>query len=117
MFACTSKNVNAAVDSAGGHIIPDDGPTAARPVAAIDMVSNLSCPLLALFGEEDANPSPTHAARLLEELDKHHKTYEYQMYSEAGHAFFADYRPTYRAGPAQDMWHRLLLFYEKHLKN
>ena len=34
-----------------------------------------------------------------------------------GMRFFADYRPTYRAGPAQDMWHRLLLFYEKHLKD
>ena len=75
MFACSSSNVNAAVDSAGGHIIPDDGPTAARPVAAIDMITNLSCPLLALFGEEDANPSPAHAARLREELDKHDKTY------------------------------------------
>ena len=116
MFACTSKNVDAAVDSAGGHIIPDDEPTAARPVAAIDMVANLSCPLLAIFGEEDGNPSPDHAARLREELDKHNKTYEYQTYANAGHAFFADYRPSYRAGPAQDMWHRLLLFYEKYLK-
>ena len=108
MFACTSKNVDAAVDSAGGHIIPEDGPTAARPVAAIDMIANLSCPLLALFGEEDANPSPANAARLKEELDKHQKTYEYQTYANAGHAFFADYRPSYRAGPAQDMWHRVL---------
>ncbi len=115
MFACTSKNVDAAVDSAGGNIIPDET-TAARPVAAIDMVANLSCPLLALFGEEDANPSPAHAARLREELDKHSKTYEYQTYANAGHAFFADYRPSYRAAPAQDMWHRVLLFYEKHLK-
>jgi carboxymethylenebutenolidase len=116
MFACSSQNVNAAVDSAGGHIIPDDGRTDARPVAAIDMVADLSCPLLALFGEEDANPSPAHAARLREELDKHTKTYEYQTYANAGHAFFADYRPSYRAGPAQDMWHRVLLFYEKHLQ-
>ena len=116
MFACTSKNVDAAVDSAGGHIIPDDEPTAARPVAAIDMVASLSCPLLALFGEEDANPSPAHAARLREELDKHNKTYEIQTYANAGHAFFADYRPSYRAGPAQDMWRRLLLFYENDLK-
>jgi carboxymethylenebutenolidase len=118
MFGCTSQNVDAAVDSAGGHIIPDET-TEARPVAAIDidMVANLSCPLLALFGEEDANPSPEHAARLLEELDKHGKTYEYKMYSDAGHAFFADYRPSYRAAPAQDMWHRVLLFYEKYLKS
>ena len=116
MFACTSKNVNAAVDSAGGHIIPDEL-TPARPVAAIDMVSNLSCPLLTLFGEEDANPSPGHAARLKEELDRHGKTYEFKMYRDAGHAFFADYRPSYRAAPAQDMWHRVLVFYEKYLKD
>ncbi len=115
MFACTSKNVDAAVDSAGWHIVPDEL-TAERPVAAIDMVASLSCPLLALFGEEDANPSPAHAARLREELDKHNKTYEYRTYANAGHAFFADYRPSYRAAPAQDMWHRVLLFYEKYLK-
>ena len=114
MFACTSGNVDAAVDSAGGHIIPDEL-TECRPVATIDMVANLACPLLALFGEEDGNPSPAHAARLVEELDKHGKTYEYKMYANAGHAFFADYRPSYRAAPAQDMWHRVLLFYEKYL--
>jgi carboxymethylenebutenolidase len=116
MFACTSSNVNAAVDSAGGHIIPDET-TEARPVGVIDMIANLSCPLLGIFGEEDGNPSPAHAARLNEELDKHNKTYEYKMYANAGHAFFADYRPSYRAAPAQDMWHRVLLFYEKYLKN
>ena len=116
MFACTSSNVNAAVDSAGGHIIPDEL-TAARPVAVIDMVANLYCPLLALFGEEDGNPSPDHATRLREELDKHGKTYEFKMYANAGHAFFADYRPSYRAAPAQDMWHRVLIFYEKYLKS
>ena len=115
MFGCTSSNVNAAVDSAGGHIIPDEV-TEARPVGAIDMVANLNCPLLALFGEEDPNPSPEHAARLNQELDAHGKDYEFVTYPNAGHAFFADYRPSYRAAPAQDMWHRVLLFYEKHLK-
>jgi carboxymethylenebutenolidase len=38
------------------------------------------------------------------------------MYDNAGHAFFADYRPSYRAPQAQDMWHRVLLFYGQHLK-
>jgi len=38
------------------------------------------------------------------------------MYRNAGHAFFADYRPTYRAAAAQDMWHRVLVFYDKCLK-
>jgi carboxymethylenebutenolidase len=80
------------------------------------MVPTLSCPLLGLFGEEDPNPSPEHATRLQEELDRHGKTYTFHMYRDAGHAFFADYRPSYRAAPAQDMWHRVMLFYDRHLK-
>jgi carboxymethylenebutenolidase len=38
------------------------------------------------------------------------------MYPNAGHAFFADYRPSYRPVAAQDMWHRVLTFYDKYLK-
>jgi carboxymethylenebutenolidase len=114
MFGCKGANVNACVDSAGGFIIQDEH-TEQRPVSPIDMIPTLQCPLLALFGEEDANPSPEHAARLQEELDKHGKTYELVMYRNAGHAFFADYRPSYRAAPAQDMWHRTLQFYAQHL--
>ncbi len=114
--ACNSSNIDAAVDSAGGFIIQDEH-TPQRPVSPIDMVANLSCPLMATFGEEDPNPSPAHATRLKEELDKHHKTYEFHMYGNAGHAFFADYRDSYRAAPAQDMWHRVLLFYGKYLSS
>ena len=116
MFGCTSKNLDAAVDSAGGFIIQDDHPPT-RPVSPIDMVNDLSCPLLGLFGEEDANPSPEHAERLKAELDKYAKTYELHMYPNAGHAFFADYRDSYRPVAAQDMWHRVLLFYGQHLRN
>ena len=115
VLGCKSTNLDAAVDSAGGFIIQDEH-TPQRPVSPIDMVPALSCPLLALFGEEDANPSPAHAARLQEELDQHGKTYEFRMYANAGHAFFADYRPSYRPVAAQDMWHRVLVFYDKHLK-
>jgi carboxymethylenebutenolidase len=115
ILACKSANLDAAVDSAGGFIIQDEH-TPQRPVSPIAMIPTLSCPLLALFGEEDPNPSPAHAARLQEELDKHRKTYELRMYRQAGHAFFADYRSSYRAAAAQDMWHRVLVFYEKYLK-
>ena len=115
MTACKSTNIDAAVDSAGGYIIEDEH-TEQRPVSPIDMISTLSCPLLATFGEEDPNPTPAHADRLREELEKHGKTYEFRMYANAGHAFFADYRDSYRAAPAQDMWHRVLVFYEKYLE-
>src|SRR5262245_31733103 len=92
----------AAVDSAGGFIIQDQH-TPQRPVLPLDMMPSLSCLLLALCGEEDPNPSPARAARVQEELDTHGKTYELRMYRHAGYAFFADYRPSYRAVAAQDM--------------
>ena len=97
MMACQSGNINAAVDSAGGHIVHE--PTPLRPVPPMDMVPNLSCPLLALFGVEDENPTPEQAEQLKALLDQHGKTYEWVMYNNAGHAFFADYRPSYRAAP------------------
>lgn len=115
VLACKSRNLDAAVDSAGGFIIQDQL-TPQRPVSPIDMVPTMSCPLLGLFGEEDGNPSPAHAARMQEELTKHGKTFEFRMYRNAGHAFFADYRPSYRAAAAQDMWHQVLTFYGKHLQ-
>ena len=55
MMACQSSNIDAAVDSAGGHIA-DQEITDLRPVNPIDMIPNLSCPLLALFGIEDPEP-------------------------------------------------------------
>jgi carboxymethylenebutenolidase len=115
ILGCKSTNLDAAVDSAGGFIMQDQH-TPQRPVSPIDMIPTLSCPLLGLFGEEDPNPSPAQAARMQEELDKHGKTYEFRMYRNAGHAFFADYRPSYRAAAAQDMWHRVLVFYDQYLK-
>jgi carboxymethylenebutenolidase len=115
ILGCKSTNLDAAVDSAGGFIMQDQH-TPQRPVSPIDMIPTLSCPLLGLFGEEDPNPSPAQAARMQEELDKHGKTYEFRMYRNAGHAFFAYYRPSYRAAAAQDMWHRVLVFYDQYLK-
>ena len=115
VLACKSNVLDAAVDSAGGYIVEDQ--TTQRPQQPIDMISTLSCPLLATFGEEDPNPTPDQAERLKGELDKYGKTYELRMYSDAGHAFFADYRPSFRPGPAADMWHRVVLFYEKYLKS
>ncbi len=107
--------VRPVVDSAGGRIIADQTPE--RPTQPIDMISSLSCPLMATFGEEDANPTLADAERLRDELEKHGKTHELYMYSNAGHVFFADYRPSFRLGPAADMWHRVILFYKKYLKN
>jgi carboxymethylenebutenolidase len=36
---------------------------------------------------------------------------QFVVYPDAPHAFHADYRPSYRAGPAQDGWQRALAWF------
>lgn len=116
LFACNSRSLSAAVDCYGGRVIPDQL-TSAMPKAVIDMIPNLSCPLLGLFGESDQNPAPAHVARLEEELKKHRKTHEFKSYPpDVGHGFFADYRPSYRQAAAVDGWERIFAFFGSHLK-
>ena len=38
------------------------------------------------------------------------------VYEGAGHAFFADYRPTYRPGPAARLWQEIVPFFGRHLQ-
>jgi carboxymethylenebutenolidase len=39
---------------------------------------------------------------------------EIVVYPDAPHAFYADYRPSYRKGPAADGWKRLQEWFKKH---
>lgn len=115
LFACNTKNLAAAVNCYGGRVVTDEL-TPNQPKAVIDMVADLSCPLLGLFGELDANPSPEHVARLEEEVKKHNKEHEFKSYpGDTGHGFFADYRPSYRQESAVDGWQRIFDFFGRHL--
>ncbi|MBI4180374.1 MAG: dienelactone hydrolase family protein [Chloroflexi bacterium] len=115
LFACNTKNLAAAVDCYGGRVITDEL-TPTQPKAVINMVADLGCPLLGLFGESDANPSPEHVARLERELGKNKKEYEFKSYPpDTGHGFFADYRPSYRQESAVDGWQRIFAFFGRYL--
>ncbi len=115
LFACNSRNLSAAVDCYGGRVITDEL-SAKQPKAVIDMVPDLGCPLLGLFGAMDANPSPEHVARLESELKKYKKVYEFRSYpADTGHGFFADYRPSYRQESAVDGWKRIFDFFGRYL--
>ena len=79
----------------------------------IDLVPSLRCPLLAVFGAEDTNPSPADAAELERRLQQAGKTATVKSFPNAGHAFLADYRPSYDPAAAKDAWARMLAFLKK----
>lgn len=119
LFACSSDKLNAAVDCWGGFIhraTPDAETTPSRPKPILDLVGQLRCPLFAVFGEEDQNPSVAISEELKKRAQAANKDVTIKVYKNAGHAFLADYRPSYREGPAAELWTDAVSFFNKHLK-
>jgi carboxymethylenebutenolidase len=119
LFACSSNKVDAAVDCWGGFIhraTPDAETTSARPTPILNMVDRLHCPLFAVFGEEDQNPTVAQSEELRSRAQRAGKDVTVKVYKNAGHAFLADYRPSYREGPAAELWRDAVEFFDKHLK-
>ncbi len=116
LVACNIPSLDAAVDCYGGRVVAlADELTLGQPVAPLDMTENLACPLLGLFGQEDASPSPADITRMEEELKRLGKTYEFHNYENAGHAFFSVDRPSYRQEAAVDGWDRIFTWFGKYL--
>ena len=118
LAACRVNGFDAVVDLWGGRVVMSkEELTPNQPVAPIDYTKDLSCPLLGLFGEEDQSPPPAQVTQHEEELKKHGKVYEFQMYAGAGHGFFYYDRPAYRQEQAMDGWQRVFAFFGKYLQS
>jgi len=119
LFACASDRLDAAVDCWGGFVdraTPDERSTPERPRPPLELAGELCCPLLAAIGAEDQNPSPEIGAQLRQRAGESGKEVTVDVYEGAGHAFFADYRPSYRERPAALLWERVVPFLERHLQ-
>ena len=118
LLACSSK-LDAAIDCWGGFIeraTQDAVTTPARPTPILDLVGRLGCPLFAVFGEEDPNPTVAQSEELKRRAAAAGKNVTIKVYKNAGHAFLADYRPSYREGPATEWWRDAVAFFDQHLK-
>jgi carboxymethylenebutenolidase len=116
VLAACSIELDAAVDCYGAFVTgdpPAGSPTA--PTNLVDKLADLRAPLLGLFGKEDKTPSPDHVRELDERLSELGKPHEFHSYDDAGHAFFAVDRPSYRVAAANDGWERIATFFATHL--
>jgi carboxymethylenebutenolidase len=76
----------------------------------IELVPQVSCPILAHFGGKDASLMQTEPA-WEEAMRKAGKSLDVKVYPEAGHGFFNDTRPeAYNAEAAADAWARAVKF-------
>jgi carboxymethylenebutenolidase len=104
LYAAHNADLKAAVAWYGPLIPPTN---ALHPKNPIDVAADLKAPVLGLYGGADQN-IPVPAVRALEAAIKAAgKTADFVVYPDTPHAFNADYRPSYREGPAKDGWQRM----------
>jgi carboxymethylenebutenolidase len=115
LVAC-NVDVDAAVDCYGAFVTgtPPEG-YALKVTNLVDQLPGVRCPVMGLFGNEDAHPSPAEVDEFEEIMKANGKPYEFHRYDNAGHAFFAVDRPSYRVEAALDGWERISAFYGKYL--
>ena len=88
--------------------------TALQPENPIGRVKALKAPVLGLYGGADAGIPNESVERMRKALADAGKPCEIHTYPNAPHAFFADYRPSYRKAAAEDGWKRLLDWLRRH---
>lgn len=113
LMAAAVPQLKAAVPYYGGNIMV---PWGDGGVAPFERTSDISCPILFHFGEEDANPSLADMEKLDAELTRHGKAHTFYTYPNAGHAFMDFTGERYREAAATASWPRTLDFFAQHLR-
>lgn len=114
-FAAHSKRVKAAV-AWYGQLVGE--PTPLKPRNPVDIAGELNAPVLGLYGGKDTGITQEQVAKMKAALaassDPNAKASMFVVYPEAGHAFHADYRPSYVESAAKDGWQRCLNWFKDH---
>lgn len=82
----------------------------------IDVAARLHAPVLGLYGGEDASIPLADVRRMEEALQQGSeaaRASRIKVYPESGHAFYADYRPSYNARDASDAWGRAVAWFDR----
>ncbi len=114
LYAAHSHELKAAV-AWYGQVRPEKK-EGIRTVGPLDVAAQIHPPVLGLYGEADLGIPADDVKEMEAKLWSAGKIAEFVLYPGAPHAFFADYRPSYRPEAAKDAWGRCIAWLEKYLK-
>jgi carboxymethylenebutenolidase len=112
--ACHNPQYKACIVFYGGRVklaFADGGPP------PITLAHRITCPVLGIFGNEDAGPSPADVNDYEAALKNAGVSYAFHRYDRAGHGFqdFHD-QARYRKAQSEDAWVKAIAFLDQHLK-
>jgi len=87
---------------------------ALHPQQPMDIANTLKVPVLGLYGGADQGIPVEVVEMFQDDLKTAKNKSEIVVYPDAPHGFHADYRPSYRKGPAEDGWKKLQEWFKKH---
>ena len=113
MGAATNPNYKACAVFYGGRInkiMGENNP----PV--IDLATDINCPVIGFFGNDDENPSPEDVDDYSKALNEGGVENKFYRYYNAGHAFQSfNSEDKFRSQASEDAWSKVLDFFQEKL--
>lgn len=111
LYAAHNPKVKAGV-AWYGRLVGDKTPL--TPTQPVDIAASLKTPVLGLYGGKDAGIPLDTIEKMKAELFKGSSKSEFVVFPNSGHAFNADYRPSYVEADAKEGWRRCLEWFKAH---
>ncbi|WP_296946016.1 dienelactone hydrolase family protein [uncultured Massilia sp.] len=111
LYAAHNPKVKAGV-AWYGRLVGDATPN--TPQHPVDIAPALAVPVLGLYGAKDTGIPLDTVETMKAALAKGKSGSTFVVYPDAGHAFHADYRPSYNEKDARDGWTRALAWLKAH---
>lgn len=111
LYAAHNPKVKAGV-AWYGRLVGDK--TALTPRHPVDIAEDLKTPVLGLYGAKDGGIPLASVDKMKAALARGSSKSEFVIYENSGHAFHADYRPSYVEADAKDGWSRCLAWFKDH---
>jgi carboxymethylenebutenolidase len=111
LYAAHNPKVTAGV-AWYGRLVGSNTPL--TPHHPIDIAAGLKTPILGLYGAQDAGIPVSTIEQMKEALAKGSSKSDFVVFQNSGHAFHADYRPSYVEVDAKEGWKRCVEWFKTH---
>jgi carboxymethylenebutenolidase len=111
LYAAHSKQLKAGV-AWYGRLVGD--PTPNTPKHPVNIAADLKAPVLGLYGGKDQGIPVETVEQMRTALETAKVDAQIIVYPDSPHAFFADYRPSYKEDDARDGWQKLQAWFKQY---